>query len=192
MKLLALLASAVAASAAAVASPQQAQETHTTLYPWGTYRYWVETGEIKEDPQDQLLIVKNGNAADETTTIVAFNVPESAEGKQCELHFELWDRDVSTGSMMLDVFTYQDPPEDTSELARMLGSDEMARGRDRHAGRVQVPKPGVAEWIQSYNGWPRVPCPAGQRIGIEYVGVGDAVEVRWDIGVTGPTFRILE
>lgn len=192
MKLFALLASTAAVSAAAVASPHQYHETHTTLYPWGTYRYWVATGEIKEDPQDQLLVVKNGIAADETTTIVAFNVPESAEGKQCELHFELWDRDVSTGSMMLDVFTYDDPPEDTSELARLLGGDEMARGRDQHAGRMRVPKPGVAEWIQSYNGWPVVPCPAGQRIGIEYVGVGDAVQVRWDIGVTGPTLRVLE
>lgn len=193
MKLLAFLASTAAVATAAVASPVEARETHTTLYPWGTYRRWVQTGEIKEDPQDQLLIVKNGNAADETTTIVAFNVPESAEGKQCELHFELWDRDVSTGSMELDVFTYTDPPEDPSELARLLGSGGAeVKGRDGHAGRVKVPKPGVAEWIMSYDGWPTVPCPAGERIGIEYVGVGDRVEVRWDIGVTGPTFRILE
>lgn len=194
MKLTALLASTAAVSVAAAAPPLEARQNQNILYPWGTYRRWVQTGEIIEDPQDQPLIVKNGNAADETTTIVAFNVPEDAEGKQCELHFELWDRDVSTGSMTLDVFTYTDPPADPSELVKVLGDggEVEVKGRDNHVGRVSVPKPGVAEWIESYHGWPVVPCPAGERIGIEYVGVGDAVEVRWDIGVTGPTFRILE
>lgn len=191
MRFLPLLVSGAAVSSA-VPTANARDATSTTLYPAGTYRYWVETGNIVQDPQDQLLIVKNDKAADETTTIVTFDFDESTEGKTCELLFELWDRDVSTGTKKLDVFTYSDPP----SIAREFSAADVAewasiRSRDNHVGRIVAPKPGNATWEMSYHGWPRISCPAGQLIGVEYVGVGDNVEVRWDIGVTGPRFNVI-
>ncbi|KAM5386454.1 hypothetical protein ACJZ2D_000417 [Fusarium nematophilum] len=190
MKLLALLTSTAAVSFAAPSANARALDN--ILYPAGTYRYWVNTGRIVQDPQDQLLIVKNGKAADETTTIVTFEFDQSTRGKTCELIFELWDRDVSTGTKTLDVFTYSDPP----QAAKAFSAADAARwasikSRDNHVGRIKVPKPGNATWEMSFQGWPKIPCPAGQLIGVEYVGVGDNVKVRWDIGVTGPRFRVL-
>ena len=64
------------------------------------------------------------------------------------------------------------------------------KGRDVHVGRVVTPLQANATWTQSYHGYPTIDCSAGQRRGFQYVGAGDAVEVRWDIGVTGPRFRI--
>lgn len=188
MKLLTLLISATAASLAAAAPSIAArQKIGNILYPYRTFRHWVQDGKIVNDPQDQLLIVKNGVAADETTTIVTFNFPEDSAGKTCELIFELWgDRDHSTGTQTLDVFTYTDPPQSFSALAAEI------KGRDEHVGRIVAPLQANATWIQSYDGWPTIECPAGQLIGVQYVGAGDAVEVRWDIGVTGPRFRIGE
>lgn len=189
MKLLSLLLPATAASIAAAAPTVTArQQIGDILYPSNTYRHWVQTGKMIWDPQDQLLVVKNGIAANETTAIVTFDFPADSQGKKCELLFELWaDRDHSTGTQTLDVFTYTDLPEVLS------GSDDLALGilgRDVHVGRVVAPLQANATWIQSYNGYPTIDCPAGQRLGLQYVGVGDAVEVRWDIGVTGPRFRI--
>jgi hypothetical protein len=191
MKFLALFAISVAVAFAAPAV--NARQADTILYPWATYRYWVNSGKIVQDPQDQLLIVKNGKPADETTAIVTFQFDQSTRGKTCQLLFELWDRDVSTGTQKLDVFTYSDPP--TS--AQKFSADDAARlaslkSRNNHVGRIYVPKPGNATWEQSYQGWPTIPCPAGQLIGVEFVGVGDRVEVRWDIGVTGPRFKVLD
>ncbi|KAF5009091.1 hypothetical protein FDECE_4643 [Fusarium decemcellulare] len=190
MKLAAFLAFTVAGSFAAPA--QNTRAVDTILYPAGTYRYWVQTGKIVQDPQDQLLIVKNGKAADETTTIVTFEFDQSTQGKTCELIFELWDRDVSTGTRTLDVFTYSDPPRGARAfLAADVAKWAAVKSRDNHVGRILAPKPGNATWQMSFNGWPKIPCPAGKLIGVEYVGVGDRVAVRWDIGVTGPRFRVL-
>lgn len=192
MKFLAFLASTAIVSLAAPAN--NARQIHDNIrYPAGTYRRWIQTGEVIQDPQDQLLVVKNGNPADETSTIVTFDFDPSTEGKTCELIFELWDRDHSTGTQLLDVFTYLDPP----QLARVLSAEDVAtmasvKSRYEHVGRIRVPKPGNATWEMAYHGWPTIPCPAGELIGVEYVGAGDLVEVRWDIGVTGPRFRILE
>lgn len=186
MKLLAFLACTAALVLAAPAVNER-QIINDIIYPAGTYRRWIQTGTIVQDPQDQLLIVKNGNAADETSTIVTFDFDASTQGKTCELIFELWDRDVSTGTQTLDVFTYSDPP---ANLQQVSGFASIL-SRDNHVGRVVVPKPGNATWVQAYQGWPTIPCPTGQHIGVEYVGVGDRVEVRWDIGVTGPRFKVL-
>ncbi|RSM04082.1 hypothetical protein CEP52_007039 [Fusarium oligoseptatum] len=191
MKLLAFLLSTAAVTFAAPAL--ETRQWDDIIYPAGTYRRWIQSGKIIEDPQDQLLIVKNGKAADETTTIVTFDFDWSTEDKTCELIFELWDRDVSTGSKTLDVFTWSDPPPGL----KAFSVDDIARwaevkSRDNHVGRIFVPKPGNATWIETYLGWPKFPCPAGELIGVEYVGVNDRVQVRWDIGVTGPRFRVTE
>lgn len=186
MKLLAFLAAASAASAAAVKPAVSARQTDL-LYPSRTYRRWIQSGDMVLDPQDQLLVVKNGNQADETTAVVEFTFDDDTEGKKCQLLFELWeDRDISRGSQTLDVFTYNNLPEEVRALVEVLE-------RDDHAGRIKALTDGEeAEWTLSYDGWPIIDCPAGESIGIEYVGVGDAVEVQWDIGVTGPRFQVLE
>jgi hypothetical protein len=172
------------------------------LWPYATYRYWVQTGRWKEDPQDQLLVVKNGNQAEETTTIVTFSIPPSAQGHTCKLLFDLWDRDVSTGSQQADVFTATKPTGATfsandadSAASLQTVSKETAevivQSRNEHVGRIQVTAPGTANWIQSYHGYPEFACPAGQMVGFEFVGVNDQVTIRWDIGVTGPRVQVL-
>lgn len=186
MKLLSFIIPATSASLAAAAPAVTArQQVGNILYPSATYRSWVQSGNIIQDPQDQLLVVKNGVPAEETTAIVTFDFPADSQGKKCELLFELWaDRDHSTGTKTLDVFTYTDPPKVLSDFVAEL------KGRDVHVGRVVTPLQANATWTQSYYGYPTIDCPAGQQLGLQYVGAGDAVEVRWDIGVTGPRFRI--
>lgn len=171
------------------------------LYPYETYRYWVQSGNWKLDPQDQLLVVKNGNAADETTSIVTFNIPPAADGHKCKLLFDLWDRDVSSGSKQADVFTATKPTgasaSDANTDSASLQSvskevaDVIVQSRDEHVGRISVSAPGTADWVLAYQGYPEFDCPAGQIVGFEFVGVGDEVAIRWDIGVTGPRVQIL-
>jgi hypothetical protein len=154
-----------------------------------TYRYWVNTGRIITDPQDQLLVVKNGVAADETTSIVTFDFnPEMGlEGRTCRLIFDMWDRDHSTGTQQNDVFSVINFPSTSASLARVnIAAVRPAASRDQHRGRIFIPKPGSAQWIQSYNGYPDFPCPKEEVMAFEFVGAGDRVETRWDIGVTGP------
>ncbi|KAK2923444.1 Ubiquitin 3 binding protein But2, C-terminal [Fusarium oxysporum f. sp. vasinfectum] len=153
---------------------------HARLTPFSTQLEPTDTGS------------KNGKSADETTTIVTFEFDESTRGKTCELLFELWDRDVSNGTRTLDVFTYSDPSMGPRAFSAAVAAKwASTKSRDNHVGRIRVPKPGNATWEQSYQGWPKIPCPAGQLVGVEYVGVSDRIQVRWDIGVTGPRFRVM-
>ncbi|PGH15922.1 hypothetical protein AJ79_02089 [Helicocarpus griseus UAMH5409] len=194
MKLATLLISAAAAVLAAPsASPAKdiTKRQNNLIYPYRTFRYWVQTGNLKEDPQDQLLVVKDGNPANESTAILTFNLPSDLLGRRCRLLFDLWDRDVSTGSKEADVFTVIDPPTSDFSAAtiaqwRPAKIAEMQRSRDVHQGRIRVEAPGSAVWIQSFHGYPEFDCPAGKLFALEYVGVNDRVAIRWDIGVTGP------
>ncbi|KAE8395811.1 hypothetical protein BDV23DRAFT_193600 [Aspergillus alliaceus] len=172
------------------------------LYPYETYRYWVQTGNWKLDPQDQLLVVKNGKPADETTSIVTFHIPQTAEGHKCKLLFDLWARDVSTGSQQADVFTATKPTgasvaDANSDSTASLQSvskevaDVIVQARDEHVGRIRVPAPGTADWVLAYQGYPEFECGGERMVGFEFVGVNDAVEIRWDIGVTGPRVQVL-
>ncbi|KAI9375593.1 hypothetical protein BJX61DRAFT_539609 [Aspergillus egyptiacus] len=154
---------------------QARQDPGTTiLYPYATYRWWLYDGAVKEDPQDQLLVVKDHNPRNESTTLVTFNIASDLQGRGCRLVFDLWDRDVSTGTQTADVFTSVRPG-----------------NRDQHVGRLYLPKPGAAEWVFAYRGLPDFDCPAGELIGFEFVGVGDEVGIRWDIGVTGPRVLVV-
>ncbi|KAL4892235.1 hypothetical protein BDV59DRAFT_202751 [Aspergillus ambiguus] len=183
-------------SAVTAASLHKAQRQESLLWPYSTYRYWVNSGQWKEDPQDQLLIVKNGVLADETTTIVTFNIPTDLEGHTCKLLFDLWDRDVSTGTQEADVFTATKPTgAERSAVSLKTVAKQTAefvvQSRDKHVGRIHITAPGTADWIQTYEGYPEFECPAGQVVGFEFVGVGDDVSVRWDIGVTGPRVQVV-
>lgn len=95
------------------------------------------------------------------------------------MNFNLLDRDTSTGSQSVEVFSLINPPPE----------GPGSRGED--LGRIRVPAPGVAEWVMAYGGMPEFPCPAGELIGFEFVGVGDQVTIQWDIGVSGPTVQVL-
>lgn len=182
--------------ATVAASPlENTKRDDSLMYPYRTYRYWVQTGEMKEDPQDQLLVVKNNNPADSTTAIVTFNFDESVQDKTCKLLFDLLDRDVSTGSQNVDVFSIIDPPgsqpQAVSDDASRALALQLTQSRGQQLGRIHVTAPGEADWIMSFHGYPEFPCPAGQLMGVEFVGVGDAVTMRWDIGVTGPRVQVL-
>ncbi|KAL5332580.1 hypothetical protein BJX70DRAFT_407222 [Aspergillus crustosus] len=157
--------------------PQDPRQTTapTILYPHRTYRTWISTGTIKEDPQDQLLVVKDSNPLNESSALTTFSIPPDTAGLRCLLVIDLWDRDHSTGSQTVDVFTSIEPGR-----------------RDRHVGRVFLPRPGRGMWVGVYGWEEEFECPAGEVIGFEFVGVGERVEVRWDIGVTGPLVYVLE
>ncbi|KAL2826648.1 hypothetical protein BDW59DRAFT_160836 [Aspergillus cavernicola] len=172
LSVISLLLTAATLAAATPLSLENRQDT--ILWPHRTYRWWLWNGAIKEDPQDQLLVVKDTNPRNESSTLVTFDIAPELEGRTCKLIFDLWDRDVSTGSQTADVFTSVNPG-----------------NRDQHVGRVYVPKPGSAEWVFAYQGLPTFKCPAGELTGFEFVGVGDEVEIRWDIGVTGPRIQVL-
>lgn len=163
------------------------------IYPSATYRRLVSTGELEPDPQGELLVVKDGKAAHEATTIVTFDfdsVSSSLQGKTCKLLFGLGNGDVSTGSQTVDLFAYVDPPSSSEESASKREEPAM-KWRDAQLGRIHVTAPGTADWIMSYYGLPEFECPTKGQQGMEIVGVNDAVTMRWDIGVTGPMVQVL-
>lgn len=176
-----------------VAARQDAQNPgYPEVFPSGTYVRYINSGETVSDPQDQLLVVKNGNFEDESSTIVTFQFDEDTEGLTCQLNFELSEDDTSTGTKTMDVFTWTNPEDLEALIAGENLKKPETKSRDEQAGRVAVSAPGRAGWTMTYGDWPAIPCPAGQLIGIEYVGVGDRVEVGWDSGVTGPRFWVID
>lgn len=198
MKLTSIVATALASTgalAAPTAAPTAApaKQNPDLIYPSGTYRYWVQSGEIIPDPQNQLLVVKAGDPDHSTTAIVTFDFNPDNKDRTCRLVFDLWDRDVTTGTQDADIFTVINPPESFSTKSKIAANRPAGRpGRDEHKGRIHAPKPGRAEWTMKYGGYPEFPCPSEETMAIEYVGVGDEVTLGWDIGVTGPRIEILE
>jgi hypothetical protein len=191
MKLLAILSAATVALAAPAALSDNsavARQIEDLIWPAATYRYWVKSGKTKLDPPSG-LVQKNGNPDEEITTLVNFEFPAELEGRTCRLRFDLWDRDTTEGSKRADVFTTLAP-----ENFSLSSSDVSAQvnNRDKHVGRIFIDKPGSAVWEQSYYGFPDFPCPAGRVFGGEFVGVGDADKIVWDIGVTGPRVEVLK
>lgn len=178
-------------AAVALAAPTLTPRDSPILFPSATFRHFINTGKNIQDPQNQPLVVKDGNAAHESSTIVNFSFDQSLSGRKCKLLFDLWDRDVSTGTQKLDVFSVINPPTSAFTTASISNESRPASSRDQQRGRISVPKPGTADWIMSFSGWPEFNCPGGQVMGLEFVGVGDAVTVRWDIGVTGPRVQVL-
>lgn len=167
--------SLLTAAALATASPLSlSTRQDSIIWPYRTYRWFIRDGTTIEDPQDQLLVVKDNNPAHESSALVTFQIAPDLEGRTCKLILDLWDRDVSTGTQTADVFNTVNPG-----------------NRGEYLGRVHLPKPGSAEWISSSENAPEFPCPAGALIGFEFVGAGDEVAVRWDIGATGPRVQVL-
>lgn len=168
--------SLLAAATTAAGSPLANFKRDGLMYPTSTWRRWVARGELKQDPQNQPLVVKTGDWTDATTAIVKFTFDGSAQDRTCKLLFDLGDTDTSTGTETVDVFSNINAP----------------GWRGQQLGRIHVPAPGDADWIMSFHGMPEFPCPAaGQEMGLEFVGVGDVVTMQWDIGVTGPRVQVL-
>lgn len=168
-----LLTAASLATASPLSLSLSTRQDPSIIWPYRTYRWFIRDGTTIEDPQDQLLVVKDNDPAHESSALVTFQIAPDLEGRTCKLILDLWDRDVSTGSQTADVFNSVNP-----------GT------RGEYVGRVRLPKPGSAEWISSSDKAPEFPCPAGALIGFEFVGAGDEVAVRWDIGATGPRVQV--
>lgn len=185
--------SLIAVTATGAASLRQSFERDgAVMRLYATCRRSVSTGELEPDPQDKLLVVNDGDPATEATTIMTFNFPSSVQDRTCKLLFDLWDGDVSTGSQTVNVFSTIDPPGSPEVSASSRGHAlAVMQSRGQQTGRVHVAAPGEADWVMSFYGMPEFPCPAGQLTGLEFVGVGDAVTMRWGIGVTGPRVQVL-
>lgn len=190
--ILAASASLAAAAPAQHASGKAARQEVTEHFPSESYLRYINSGETISDPHDRPLVVKNGNFEDETSTIATFQFGDDVAGKTCQLVFELDDDDTSEGTKTMDVFNWTNPEDLENLVSGKAVKKVQTKSRDEHAGRILVSAPGTATWIMNYGEWPSIPCPAGELIGIEFVGVGDEVEVAWVPGVTGPRFLISE
>ena len=195
MKFSAALAFGIAVTGA-LAAPTSTEETpdhpvpppSDLIWPSNTYRFWVHDGHAIQDPQDQLLVVRNGNVRDETTTIVTFDPKPEFAGRTCRLRIDLWNRDVSTGSQQADVFSWIGPLPNTLNVAKVDEIRPFSRGVQK--GRITLPKPGQSQWIQQYDGYPEFPCPQ-ELMAIEFVSAGQELALRWDIGATGPRIELV-
>lgn len=195
-KFVSILAASASLASAAPTSPSgnvvARNPGYPEVIPAGTYRRYINSGETISNPQDQPLVVKNGNFEDETSTIITFRFDEDTEGLICQLNFELSDEDTSKGTKTMDVFTWTNPEDLEALTTGKVLKKPQTKSRDEQAGRVVVSAPGRAGWSMSYGDWPAIPCPAGQLIGVEYVGAGEEVEVGWEVGVTGPRFWVID
>ena len=192
MKFLALIASTSAVASAAAIAPISARQDFEVVFPSHIIRRFIESGElVEEKPLAHSVVVKNGNAADEVSAITTFDFDESTKGKKCQLHFELQEgRDTSDGSERMDIFIYKNLPGGAAPTKKTVSVKE----RDEHVGRIHAPLGEAgddATWEQAYEGWPEIDCPAGETLGLEFVGVGDEINVKWTETKTGPSFRVL-
>ncbi|KAF3481215.1 uncharacterized protein GIQ15_03974 [Arthroderma uncinatum] len=186
MKFTALLLSAVAVVIAAPAgkpsSPEVATRGSQLVLPKDTFLHYINTGVTNHDIYGRPLVVKNGKASEETSAVATFQLGSSVSGHRCRLRFDTAAGDISKGSQQLDIFSVINPP--TWPLQNSFS-------RDQHRGRIYVPLPGQAQWIQGYNGYPEFDCPVNQLFGFEFVGVYDYDIVDWNVGSTGPRIEVL-
>ena len=107
------------------------------------------------------------------TTMVSFSVPSAWKGKQCTLALKT---DTCTAPKEIDIFTilppgYELPPETTSYENR----------RDQFVGRFVVRGHRIAYWELTSNRGPEFPCPNGDAVGYELVGVDNMGELTWRV-----------
>lgn len=184
MKFTAAIAAAILGATSALAAPTPnpgppAQvSTPSVLFPSATSLYNVWTGAVTFGSPVG-LIQKTGTTPD-ITTLVTFDFPSSLAGKTCEFAFILDSTATSTGSQRADVFDSL-APADHSTTTWPNGNL-----RDNHLGRIFAPAPGTATLEQAYNGAPKFPCPAGQTLGAELVGVYDVDKISWNVLLAGP------
>jgi len=155
-----------------------------TVRPTVTSQYSVWTGAINYKTS-QGLIQKTGITSD-ITTLVTFDIPSSAAGKQCELVFTLGSYNWPTGTATFDVFTSIKPATAPS------ASWPPGNLRDQYLGRLKAVNNGPAQNVEGFQPvvGQKIPCPAGQTLAGELVGAGDQVYIRWDVATEGPYIKI--
>ena len=146
----------------------------TSLYniTEGVVQENVECGRIRNIVSDNSLI----------TTAVSFSVPSSWMGKNCGLALQI---DACTAPKEIDIFT-------TLPLQLATGSSD-GNHRDQFVGRFVVRGHKIAFWELTTDRGPEFPCPAGDIIGYELVGVSNMGELTWRIdGAFGPAMSRLQ
>jgi len=173
MKFTAAIAAAILGAATTLAVPLQ-QSTSNTLVPTVISKYNVWTGAIFFNT-GLGRIYKDGRNPEETT-LVTFKFPDTLKGKQCKFVFTLDANQHFSGSAKFDIYTSLAPATASSST---WPSGNL---RDQYLGRFQA-LVGDATPIDHANN--PFPCPAGQTLGAELVGVFDNDEIFWDVNAPG-------
>ncbi|KAF2096154.1 hypothetical protein NA57DRAFT_78925 [Rhizodiscina lignyota] len=152
----------------------------TTIEPEVISQYTVSTGAIDFNTETGVIFKNNGQSSD-ITTLGTFDIPSSADGLTCTFHFSLPSDATLSGTGKFDLFTSL-APATTSTTTWPNGNL-----RDQYVGRFQAAlgeeaTPG-ADGITTHISFP---CPAGQLLAGELVGVGDVDDIEWDSATGGP------
>jgi len=181
MKFTTAIAAAILGAATTLAVPVPAQtSTATVLYPKVTSQYNVWTGAVDFNVNTG-LIRKDGKNPD-ITTLLTVEFPASTAGKQCQFAFTLDSLSTFSGSAKFDLFTSLAP------AAGPTTTWPNGNLRDQYGGRFQA-QLGDATPIEHAN--PKFPCPAGQTLGGELVGVYDNDHIEWNVDTPGTGPKIL-
>lgn len=177
MKTFAIAALSSALAIGASAAP--ATYPSGRINPITLSQYTVWTGAIDYDVQTG-KVFKDGRSSD-ITTLVTFDIAKALSGKTCQLHFDL-PRDAHvSGSGKFDVFTSQAPATQDTE------SWPPGNLRDEYVGRFLAVKGGDAEpGADGITTITTFPCPGGQYLAGEIVGVGDVDYITWSKASNGP------
>lgn len=184
MKLNNAAATVLSAIAVASAAPIYPPESGgNTINPTSLSLYSTWTGAVQRYVPSGAIVKPNGRSTD-TTTLVTFSFPEETKGKTCELGFYLDASATLGGSKQFDVFTSLAPATASTQ------SWPSGNLRDQHIGRMTATKPGYATWVDGIGASAKTfPCPFGQTLGGELVGVNDVDEITWNAASSGPYIR---
>jgi len=147
------------------------------LNPDNISQYSVSTG-AKQFNMGAGKVQKN--ARGDTTTLFTFSFPDWTAGKTCQLNFFLNKQAALSGSRTFDVFSSL-APATTSAVTWPNGNL-----RDQQLGRMTAVKGGDATVSTDAPNKLSFPCPQGQLLGGELVGVNDQVNIEWVQNVAGP------
>ena len=157
---------------------KQPSPRSTLIYPTRTYNRCMgsfnttaTTTTTKKNDNTFYILKDPTHPSHDTTSFVSYNLPP---GQTYQLGFELRSsrpitnsktktRLLSTGSQTLDIFSTVGSPPTPS--------------RDCHLARVVV-REGGAEWVDGGHA-PVFEARESEPVVLEFVGVGDAVEVCW-------------
>ncbi|KAI9147535.1 hypothetical protein HJFPF1_12561 [Paramyrothecium foliicola] len=164
-------------------------DTSTYFQPCSIWQYNVKNGAISS-ASTGLVSKSNTNAGADTTTLVTFQYPEAASGRQCQFAFYFDATAAASGSRKMDLFTTNGvAPGPTTGWG-------PGNRRNIHLGRLDAApagSTGFATWEATYNAYLTAPtdCKApGTEEGFELVGVYDEDYIWWDPS-TGAGPRII-
>jgi hypothetical protein len=176
--LTAALAAAILGFTSAIPTPGSIPTGSNVIVPTAISQYTVWTGAINFNTGSG-KVFKNGIVSD-ITTLATFDIPSSAAGKTCELHFVLDSTSTLSGSGQFDVFTSLAP------ATASTSSWPSGNLRDQYVGRMTAVANGEATWTPGFPSETSFPCPAGETLAGELVGTGDVDDVEWSQATAGP------